>query len=207
MIRIAIVIASTRPGRRGEQVASWVTERTKLILRPAQQVEFAVVDLVDASLPMLDEPTPAAIGRYTNEHTQRWAKLISSFDGFIFVTPEYNHSVPASLKNAIDYLFAEWNDKAAAFVSYGMNGGVRAVEHLRLILAEVKVAGVRSQVTLGLFEDFTISDMSEPGIFTPADRHLGTFERMLGELVEWSRALSTLRSTRGSFEDQGHAGQ
>lgn len=136
---------------------------------------------------------PAAIGDYRNAHTRRWADLIASFDGFIFVTPEYNHAIPAALKNAIDYLFAEWHDKAAAFVSYGLNGGVRAVEQLRMTLAEVKVACVRSQVALGLFTDFTITDMAEPGTFTPGEHHLSTLERMLGELTDWSGALARLR--------------
>src|SRR5690606_35282902 len=100
---------------------------------------------------------------------------------------------PAPLKNAIDYLFAEWHDKAGAFVGYGINGGVRAVEQLRSALAELKVACVRSQVALGLFTDFTFADVTEPGVFTPAEHHLPVLERMLGELVDWSGALATLR--------------
>lgn len=193
MIRIAIVVASTRPGRRGDQVASWVHEQATVRTPHEAGVEYAVVDLAEMALPLLDEPVPAAIGDYRNDHTRRWADLIASFDGFIFVTPEYNHSIPAALKNAIDYLFAEWNDKAAAFVSYGLNGGVRAVEQLRMILAEVKVACARSQVALGLFTDFAITDMAEPGTFTPAEHHLPILERTLGELTDWSRAMATLR--------------
>lgn len=165
-----------------------------MALAPADAgVEYEIVDLAAVGLPLLDEPVPAAIGDYRNEHTRQWAERIASFDGFIFVTPEYNHAIPAALKNAIDYLFAEWHDKAAAFVSYGLNGGVRAVEQLRMTLAEVKVACVRSQVALGLFTDFEISDMTEPGTFTPARHHLPALERMLGELDDWTRALSTLR--------------
>ena len=193
MINIAIVVASTRPGRRGDQVARWVHEQATARTPPEADVEYAVVDLAEVGLPLLDEPVPAAIGDYRNSHTRRWADLIASFDGFIFVTPEYNHGVPAALKNAIDYLFTEWHDKAAAFVSYGLNGGVRAVEQLRMTLAEVKVAGVRSQVALGLFTDFTITHMSEPGTFTPATHHLSVLERMLEELTDWSQALATLR--------------
>lgn len=193
MIRIAIVVGSTRPGRRGDQVARWVHEQATALATQDAGVEYAIVDLAEVGLPLLDEPVPAAIGDYRNDHTRRWADLIVPFDGFIFVTPEYNHAIPAALKNAIDYLFAEWQDKAAGFVSYGLNGGVRAVEQLRMTLAEVKVACVRSQVALGLFTDFTITDMTEPGTFTPAEHHLTTLERMLGELTDWSRALSTLR--------------
>ena len=193
MTRIAIVVGSTRPGRRGDQVTRWVHEQATALTPREADVEYAIVDLAEVGLPLLDEPVPAAIGDYRNEHTRQWAEQIASFDGFIFVTPEYNHAIPAALKNAIDYLFAEWHDKTAAFVSYGLNGGVRAVEQLRMTLAEVKVACVRSQVALGLFTDFEISDMTEPGTFTPSVHHLPTLERMLGELLNWTRALATLR--------------
>ncbi|GAB3883573.1 NAD(P)H-dependent oxidoreductase [Kibdelosporangium lantanae] len=187
MTRLAVITGSTRPGRRATQVAEWVRDRAE------HSVE--VVDLADVGLPLLDEPVPAAIGDYRNEHTKRWARLVDSFDGFVFVTPEYNHSMPAALKNAVDFLYAEWNDKAAGFVSYGINGGTRAVEHLRLTLAEVKVACVRTQVSLGLFTDFDIPDMAEPGTFRPAGHHDGILARMLDEVVEWSTALRPLRAS------------
>jgi NAD(P)H-dependent FMN reductase len=193
VIRIAIVVGSTRPGRRGDQVARWVHQQATAREPSAVRTEYELVDLAEVGLPLLDEPEPAAIGSYRREHTRQWSQLVASFDGFVFVTPEYNHAMPAALKNAIDYLFAEWNDKAAAFVSYGLTGGVRAVEQLRLTLAEVKVACVRSQVALNLFTDFAIADMAEPGTFRPADHHLPVLERMLGELDAWSSALALLR--------------
>ena len=93
----------------------------------------------------MDEPIPPLMGQYTKDHTKRWAAKIDSFDVFVFVTPEYNHGIPGALKNAIDFLFKEWNNKVAGFVSYGSAGGVRAVEQLRLVMAEVKVATVRTQ--------------------------------------------------------------
>jgi NAD(P)H-dependent FMN reductase len=191
MTKLAVITGSTRPGRRATQVAEWVRNRATAHLGHAVDV----VDLADLALPLLDEPTPAAIGNYRHPHTKRWAGIVGSFDGFVFVTPEYNHSMPAALKNAVDFLFAEWNDKAAGFVSYGINGGTRAVEHLRLTLAEVKVACVRTQVSLGLFTDFDIPDMAEPGTFTPAEHHDGILARMLGEVVEWSAALRPLRAS------------
>lgn len=202
MIRIAIVIGSTRPERRGDQVAQWVHDQAVARSLEGPTTEFTIVDLRDVGLPLLDEPMPAAIGDYQHEHTRRWSGQISSFDGFIFVTPEYNHAMPAALKNAIDYLFAEWNDKAAAFVSYGLTGGVRAVEQLRLTLAEVKVAGVRSQVALTLHNDFTITDMANPGTFTPSSHHLPVLDRMLDELTTWSHGLAPLRHA-GSSEQVG----
>jgi NAD(P)H-dependent FMN reductase len=191
MIRIGIVVGTTRPGRRGAAVAQWV-ERLASASAPAD-AEFALVDLAEFDLPVLDEPVPAALGEYRNAHTRRWAETIAGFDGFVFVTPEYNHSVPAALKNAIDYLFTEWHDKAAGFVSYGLGGGIRAVEHLRLTLAEVKVAGVRSQVALQLFDDFEIADIREPGQFRPDARHEAILGRLLDEVCSWARALQPLR--------------
>lgn len=193
MILIGIVVGSTRPGRRGDQVAAWVHNAATARPPGGTNVKYQVVDLAAIGLPLLDEPVPATLGSYQHDHTRQWAELIASFDGFIFVTPEYNHAMPAALKNAIDYLFAEWHDKAAGFVSYGVNGGVRAVEQLRLTLAEVKVACVRSQVAFSIFDDFDIPDMTEPGTFTPADHHRPAMDRMLDELTAWSQALAPLR--------------
>src|SRR5258706_12694895 len=97
---------------------------------------------------------PPVMGQYSKPHTKAWAAKIGSFDAFVFVTPEYNHSTSGALKNAIDFLFREWNDKAAGFVSYGGAGGARAVEHLRLVVAEIKIADVRAQVALSMHTDF-----------------------------------------------------
>src|SRR5216117_3050651 len=149
-LRIAIILGSTRPGRNGEAVAKWVHE----IAQERTDAEFELVDLKDFNLPLLDEPMPPIMGQYSKPHTKAWAAKISSFDGYVFVTPEYNHGVPGALKNAIDFLFREWTDKAAGFVSYGGAGGARAVEQLRLVLAEVHVATVRAQVLLSMWTDF-----------------------------------------------------
>lgn len=194
MLRIAVVVGSTRPGRRSEQVARWVHQAAQEFARRRCDLEFELVDLAEVGLPMLDEPVPAAIGGYRHEHTRRWARIVDSFDGFIFVTPEYNHAVPPVLLNAIDYLFGEWNDKAAGFVSYGLNGGVRAVEQLRLTLAEVKVACVRNQVVLSLFADFDIPDMRETGRFAPAPHHREALDRLFEDLMAWAVALQALRT-------------
>ncbi|GAA0938843.1 NAD(P)H-dependent oxidoreductase [Actinocorallia libanotica] len=190
MTRIAIIIGSTRPGRRGGQVAAWVREAAGRH-RPA--TDFDVLDLHDHALPHLDESTPAIFGSYEREHTLRWAEAIGSYDGFVFVVPEYNHSFPAPLKNAIDFLYAEWNDKAAGFVTYGINDGVRAAEHLRQVLAELKVATVRTQVALSIHHDFTITDPLEPGTLTPGPHQEPTLTTMLDEVVAWSEALRSVR--------------
>jgi NAD(P)H-dependent FMN reductase len=195
MIRIAVIVGSTRPGRRGEAVARWVKKLAdQHVTAVSGDVTFELVDLADYRLPMLDEASPAMLGQYAGVHTVRWAETIRSFDGFVFVTPEYNHSAPAALKNALDYLFAEWNDKAAGFVSYGVHGGTRAVEHLRLTLGELKVADVRSQVALSMFTDFEITDPTEPGLFRPGSHHERTLHELLDEVVAWSQALAPLRA-------------
>jgi len=155
-----------------------------------------LVDLADQDLPLLDEAAPAAFGEYDREHTARWASLVGSFDGFVFVTPEYNHGLPAALKNAIDFLYAEWQNKAAGFVSHGVHGGVRAVEQLRLVLAELKVAGVGSQVALSAFTDFAITDPREPGVLTPGAHQEEALAEMLDELVAWTGAMQGLRAGR-----------
>jgi NAD(P)H-dependent FMN reductase len=140
MLRIAIIIGSTRPGRNGESVARWVYE----IAQQREDAEFELVDIKDFNLPLLDEPVPPSLGQYTKEHTKAWAAKIDSFDAYVFVTPEYNHGTSAALKNAIDFLYKEWNNKAAGFVGYGSALGARAVEHLRLVMGELQVADVRT---------------------------------------------------------------
>lgn len=195
-LRIAVIVGSTRPGRRARLVADWAHEIALEHLRNRAEVE--IVDLADLALPLLDEPVPAAVGDYTHDHTQRWADIVATFDGFVFITPEYNHSSTPALINAIDFLFAEWNDKVAGFITYGINGGDRAAEHLRLILAEVKTACVRSQVSLKLFSDFTIPDISDPGTFSPADHHQHSATRMFDEIIEWGEALRSVRERRRS---------
>jgi NAD(P)H-dependent FMN reductase len=185
MLRIGIIIGSTRPGRKAEAVARWVHE----LASKRADADFELVDLLDFKLPILDEPTPAAFGKYSQPHTQAWAARIASFDGFVFVTPEYNHATSGALKNAIDFLYKEWTNKAAGFVSYGSTGGVRAVENLRLIMGELMVADVRAQVALSIF-----SDWESFSVFKPAALHERSVAMMLDQLVAWSGALMPLRA-------------
>src|SRR5271157_37786 len=143
MLKVAIVVGSTRPGRKAAEVANWVLERAK----KRTDAEFEIVDVSEYNLPLLDEPVPPSMGKYSKPHTLAWAKKIASFDAFVFVTPEYNHGPSAAIKNAIDFVYAEWNNKAAGFVSYGASAsGMRAVEQLRQIMGEIQVADVRAQV-------------------------------------------------------------
>jgi len=185
MLKVGIITGSTRPNRKSPDVAKWVLEAA----RKRSDAEYELVDIKDFALPLLDEPMPPAMGKYQQPHTKRWAAKIASLDAFVFVSPEYNHGIPAALKNAIDFLFAEWKDKAAGFVSYGGAGGARAVEQLRLVLAEVHVATVRAQVLLSLmtdFENFTT--------FKPAPQHEKSVATVLDQVVAWGGALKQLRS-------------
>ena len=185
MTKIGIILGSTRPGRNGEGVAKWVLD----VAAKRTDAEFELVDLLDFKLPHLDEAAPPSFGQYTQPHTIEWANKIASFDGFVMVTPEYNHSTSGALKNAIDFLFAEWNNKAVGFVSYGSVGGTRAVEHLRLIAGELKMADVRAQVALSLMTDF-----ENFSTFIPSERHEQALNVVLDQVVEWSTALAPLRA-------------
>ncbi len=184
MVKIGIIIGSTRPGRNGEAVARWVLEQA----RKRSDAQFELVDLKDFNLPILDEPVPASMHQYSRDHTKRWSEKVASFDGFVFVTPEYNHGTSAALKNALDYLYVEWNNKAAGFVSYGSASGVRAVENLRLIMAELQVADVRTSVALSLATDF-----ENYSSFKPAAMHEEKMQTMLDQLVSWTGALKGIR--------------
>ncbi|MGV9706886.1 NADPH-dependent FMN reductase [Streptomyces sp. NPDC003483] len=185
MIKIGIILGSTRPGRNGEAVARWVHD----VASKRTDAEFELVDLLDYKLPHLDEALPPSLGQYSQPHTQAWASKIASFDGFVMVTPEYNHSTSGALKNAIDYLYGEWNNKAVAFVGYGGLGGARAVEHLRLIAGELQMADVRSQVSLSLFNDF-----ENFSAFKPGDFQVEALNTTLDQLLAWSEALAPLRA-------------
>lgn len=185
MLKIGIITGSTRPGRVNIQVAEWV----KSLADKRADVAFELVDIADYNLPLYDEAIPAAYGQYAHEHTKKWASKIASLDGFIFVTPEYNHSPSAALKNAIDFIYGEWNNKAAGFVSYGSGGGIRAVEQLRQIMAEIQVADVRAQVFMSLFTDF-----ENFSVFKPDARHEASLETLFDQVIAWSQALKTIRA-------------
>ena len=185
MIKVGIIIGSTRPGRNSEAVAKWVYE----IAMKRDDAQFELIDIADYKLPLLDEPVPPAMNQYSKDHTKAWAEKIGSMDAFIFVTPEYNHAPTGALKNAIDYIYAEWNNKAAGFVGFGSAGGVRAVEQLRQIMAELQIADVRAQVSLSLFTDF-----ENFSVFKPAPHQSDLVNAMINQVVAWGSALKPLRS-------------
>ena len=188
MIKVAIILGSTRPNRIGEAVAKWVYG----IASKRTDAQYEFVDVKDYNLPLLDEPAPPSRGNYSQPHTRRWAEKIGSFDAFVFVTPEYNHGTSGAMKNAIDYLFREWNNKAAGFVGYGSAGGARAIENLRLVMGELMVADVRNHVLLSLFTDF-----ENFSTFKPAAMHEQEVGRMLDQVVAWGTALRSVRQPKG----------
>jgi NAD(P)H-dependent FMN reductase len=184
MTKIAIILGSTRPNRNGEAVADWVVKQAS-----SRQATYDLVDLRDHPLPLLDEPIPPSMGDYQHEHTLRWSETVAQYDGFVFVTPEYNHSTSGVLKNALDHLYAEWNDKACGFVAYGSMGGARAVEHLRGIASELQMAHVRQQVSFTFAGDF-----DESMEFAPDPMHDDEAQTLFDQLESWAGALRAVRN-------------
>jgi NAD(P)H-dependent FMN reductase len=183
-LKIAVILGSTRPGRNGKAVADWVVDQAM----DRAGATYDLLDLADYPLPHLDEALPPTFGQYAGDHTKAWAEKIAAYDAFVFVTPEYNHSTSGVLKNSIDYLYAEWNNKAVGFVSYGAVGGARAAEHLRLVAGELQMADVRQQVALSLLTEF-----ENFSVFKPGDYNLAALDTLLDQVVAWSAALAPLR--------------
>jgi NAD(P)H-dependent FMN reductase len=187
---ISVIVGSTRQGRFSEKPAQWIFQH----LKKRGDVEARLLDLRDFPMPFFDQPTtPATPGRpaYENEVVQRWTAAIAQSDGFVFVTPEYNYGPPAVLKNAIDWVYPEWNRKAACFVSYGSAGGARSVQQLRQVAIEVQLAPIRSSVHIPvatLMAHFQGGDV---------DKGLAELEapakKMIDDLLWWTTALKTAR--------------
>ena len=185
-MRIGIVVGSTRPGRKGAGVGAWVHE----IASRRTDAEFVLVDLADYDLVLLDEETvPSDAHReYASPATRRWSETIDGLDGFVWVTPEYNHGVPAALKNALDVLWPEWGNKTVGFVAYGFDGGTRSVEQWRMIVAAAFMIAVRPQVALQNFADF------DGNTFTPLERRERELTSLLNHLVRMTEATASLRA-------------
>lgn len=186
-MKIAVIIGSTRPGRKGATIGQWVHE----LAAAREDAVFELVDLKDFNLPLLSEPTVPGMakGQYEVPETTAWAKVIDAYDGYVLVTAEYNHSIPGALKNALDVLSPEWAQKAVSFVSYGADGGVRAVEHLRAVVANLRLQATRGAASLSIFTDF------DGDTFTPAERRAGEVNAALDELVKLTKAMKDLRES------------
>jgi len=155
-----------------------------------KDVEVELIDLAEVNLPFLDEPVPALMHQYSKDHTKKWAEKIGSGDGYIFVTPEYNHSYSAVLKNAIDFLNLEWNNKPVSFISYGsVAAGSRAVEHLRSVAAELKMFDLKEQMLLPNYW----SGLNETGQFEFDEHHENQATALLDSLIFWSEVMKDAR--------------
>ena len=186
MFNLKIIISSTRPGRRGPAIASWIFELAK------ERKEFNVIllDLAIINLPFLDEPKHPRFKNYMHDHTKAWSKMIDDSDAFIIVTAEYNYGYPAPLKNALDYLYQEWNYKPVAFVSYGGTaGGTRAVQQLKQVVTAQKMMPLAESVNVPLFE----KHIDGHGKFNPEEGLVKSAGGMFNELYKWTEALAPLR--------------
>ncbi|UJL46675.1 NAD(P)H-dependent oxidoreductase [Virgibacillus sp. NKC19-16] len=186
MLNIGIILGSTREGRNGEAVSNWIYD----FATKRNDATYEIVDLADYNLPFLGSKVAESGQQEAEAAAKAWSEKMASFDGYIFITPEYNHAISAVLKNALDYLKPELHNKAAGFVGYGSLGGTRAHENLRLILGELQVADVRTAVTFSIMTDF--ENMS---VFKPADYHADNANQMLDQVLAWSGALKPLRET------------
>jgi NAD(P)H-dependent FMN reductase len=187
MPRPMIIIASTRPGRGGWPVAQWFIERAT----SHGGFEIDVVDLVEFRLPLLDEPNHPRLRQYTNPHTHEWSAKVDDADAFVFVTPEYNHGYPASLKNAIDYLHHEWRNKPVGFVSYGgVAAGTRSVEQLQQVVTAVKLYPLIEQVNIPFYQQF----IDDSGAVNANDVMEQAAGALLDQLVRTESLLRPLRA-------------
>jgi NAD(P)H-dependent FMN reductase len=161
-MKVQIIIGSTRPGRVGPQIADWIVD----VLPKDTAADYEIVDIEDFKLPMFDEPVHPSMNQYKNAHTKKWSEKIKEADAYIFLTPEYNSGYPASMKNAIDYLFHEWTDKPLMIVSYGAGGGPTASAQLRQVADRLKMRTVETSPAFTISRDMSgedgqIKDISE----------------------------------------------
>ncbi len=182
---LQVIIGSTRPGRVGAPVATWFTEQARV----HGGFEVELIDLAEVALPMYDEPHHPMTGKYLHDHTKAWSETIGRASAYVFVTPEYNNGYPAPLKNAIDYLNAEWRDKPVAFVSYGgVSAGTRAVAQLKQVVSTLRMIPVQDAVNIPFVQQF-LTD----GVLTPNEVMTSASKQVLDELVKLSTALSAIR--------------
>lgn len=186
MTKVAVIIGSVRPNRFGPKVASWFMERAA----KNKDAEFELVDVKDYSLPLLDEPVPSG---NSQDHTRAWQAKMAEFDGYVIVTPEYNHGIAASLKNALDYTNDELFYKPVAYVGYGTVGALRAVEQLRLVAATFKQYDLRAQVVIMAQGNFKKEDTE----FVPDQRHESSAQALIKDIAFWSREMTLIRQKLG----------
>jgi NAD(P)H-dependent FMN reductase len=186
--QLTIIIGSTRPGRAGRPIADWFTE----CARQHDGFDVRVADLAEIDLPLLNEPEHPRTGRYIHPHTLEWSATVDASDAFVMVTPEYNHGMPAPLKNALDYLNQEWVYKPVGFVSYGgVAAGTRAVAQLKQVVTTLKMSPLLEAVNVPFFSRF----FDEDGRFVANDVLDQSVSTMLEELLRVHGAMQPLRSS------------
>lgn len=186
LLKLYVIVVSTRPNRAGLPIATWFEE----IARKSNTFEVELVDLAAVALPMMDEPAHPRLRTYQHQHTKDWSAKIDAADAFVFVTPEYNYSIPAPLVNALDYLFAEWGYKACGFVSYGgLSGGTRSVQMAKQIVTTLKMMPIPEAVNIAFFAQHMAD-----GAFKGTDVHVQASNGMLKELHRWAAALKPMRT-------------
>jgi NAD(P)H-dependent FMN reductase len=189
---IGLVLASTREGRMGERVARWVERAAAL----REELSLQWIDLGEWVFPFYWHPITTKIAEqsYSDERERAWVELVGRMDGFIIVTPEYNHGYPAGLKNALDYAYAGWNRKPVAFVSYGgASGGIRAVQQLRQVVVELQMAPVRAEVNIP-FVNRALDERGEP----KEEFHRKRLDILLTEIAWWAETLKAGREKLGA---------
>ena len=181
-MKIGIIVGSIREGRLGLQIGEWIKQQADVRGRAA---DYVLIDLKGFDVPLFTSATHPMMAKkhYDDARVQAWSDAIDACDAFIFVTPEYNHSVPGAFKNAFDSLGPEWTGKAVGFVSYGAESGVRAVEAWRPIVANFQMVDVRQQVSLSTFGEFDGTQV------TPNDRRPGEAKTLFGQLEKMTTAL------------------
>lgn len=188
--RIAIIIGSTRPSRFADKPAAWLMEKAAA----RQDMAFELVDLRDHDLPFFDEMASNLWMPSAGEAARKWQETVGAFDGYLFLVAEYNHTITAALKNALDQAYTEWNRKPAAVMGYGGLGAARAVEHLRGIAVELQMVPVRSAVHLGGGEFMKVHPLGADGEMSEVDAVLApSAEAMFDELAWWARATMAAR--------------
>jgi NAD(P)H-dependent FMN reductase len=188
MLKLHIIIVSTRPGRVGPSIAGWFED----VARRHGKFDVQLVDLAEVNLPFLDEPAHPRLQTYQHEHTKKWSAIVAAADSYVFVTPEYNYSVPAPLVNALDFVFKEWQYKPAAFVSYGgQSGGMRSVQMAKSIATALKMMAIPEGVSISFFAQHR----DAAGKFTGTEAHEKSANAMLDELFKWAAALKPMRGS------------
>lgn len=189
-LNIALIIGTTRPNRFSERPAKWIGD----LASKKSGVELEVLDLRDYPMPFFNEPNSPSMSqpeKYTDESAKAWAAKIKQKDGFIVVTGEYNHGIPAVLKNALDYVYHEWNNKAVGFVSYGGVGGARCIEHLRGVAVELQMVPIRADIHI--FFPMYMEALKDPKAFDSLNE---TADKFLDQLIWWTATLKEARKTK-----------